>query len=375
MNKDTKNKILQAIKKTGFITEYSASKILNENGWFIINNRYYLDDISGIPREIDIIAYKTTKIKELFIYTVIVISCKKSEENYWLFLTKNLNKSDPNIIYENLDNWTNEKLLDSIDSKSIIENKVNIDIASKEFIKDIFLIKNNIFAMQEISKSNFSLKNDQNIYNSIVSMIKAKEFEIESLGNRKKNKSVYNFFTVSVQDLSMIEFSPEDLNSELNEILHIKYLNRFIINQKDKFHLIHFIHIDYLRSFLEKFNLFHEYLVTEYIEHLQLIKNKFYSSPRIYNCYLEEVRKEISFDIYLELKYTAKLIEEDIIDISFGNLYQENSLIIFLGFDNKYAIDFCNNSIKIKNKVNTILEKYYYFKINFKFSGIDDFPF
>ena len=37
---DIKN-LINGINKTGFILEYQVSKILEQNGWTVINNRYY----------------------------------------------------------------------------------------------------------------------------------------------------------------------------------------------------------------------------------------------------------------------------------------------------------------------------------------------
>ena len=86
-------KIKDAISKTGFLLEYKIGMDLQKKGWKTISNRYYLDDLSGIPREIDILAYKRTVVKNLLVYTCLLISCKKSEDKDWVFLTK---QNDPN---------------------------------------------------------------------------------------------------------------------------------------------------------------------------------------------------------------------------------------------------------------------------------------
>ncbi len=46
------------LEKTGFGLEYTVSSILENDGWTVINNKYYIDDVQGSAREIDIIAYK-----------------------------------------------------------------------------------------------------------------------------------------------------------------------------------------------------------------------------------------------------------------------------------------------------------------------------
>ncbi|MCW7503534.1 hypothetical protein [Leptospira paudalimensis] len=369
-------KILEAIYKTGFVTEYEVSNILSKHGWFTLNNRYYLDDHTGISREIDIIAYKTTKIHNLLVYTALIISCKKSNEDSWVFYTKKLNKTDPNLIFENLDNWTNEKLLTNFESKSKLEEVIKNQINTNANLKTFFDIENNVFAMQEISRKNFTPKNDQTIYNSIISVLKAKEFEQNSLSNRKKNKNIYNFFNISIQDLEMLEFHPENSEIPLREISHIKYINRFIINKKDKFHLIHFVQFNYFEEFLKGLNSLHDFLTNEYLKQLEEIKRTFYSNYSLCLTYLKEIQKEISNDIYFELKYDAKIINEKSLNITFGTDPKTSKLIFFLGIENEEAVYYCNNSEKLKKEIMDKLGKYHFFLINFEFQGIDaDLPF
>lgn len=77
------------IKSTGFILENKISKILISNKWNVINNKYYIDDVAKIAREIDIIAYKATKIEDIYVYTSLIISCKKNDEKFGLYSRKN----------------------------------------------------------------------------------------------------------------------------------------------------------------------------------------------------------------------------------------------------------------------------------------------
>lgn len=72
-------KLAQSISKTGFKLEYEIGKTLRKNGWHLISNRCYIDDLEGTVREIDLLAYKVTNLKDLSLYTVIIISCKKTK--------------------------------------------------------------------------------------------------------------------------------------------------------------------------------------------------------------------------------------------------------------------------------------------------------
>lgn len=77
-NKEFEKDLLEAIDKTGFNLEYEIQQILRMHGWHVINNRYYIDDVLDVQREIDMIAYRRTVKGDTTCYTYLVISCKKS---------------------------------------------------------------------------------------------------------------------------------------------------------------------------------------------------------------------------------------------------------------------------------------------------------
>ncbi|MFJ5409557.1 hypothetical protein [Pectobacterium punjabense] len=112
------------IKSTGFILENMISSTLSNNKWNVINNKYYIDDVAKTAREIDIIAYKAAKIEDVFVYTTLIISCKKNEEKIWALLSKELNKNDPNLDLEPQHNWSNHPLINYQLSKNNIDKKI-----------------------------------------------------------------------------------------------------------------------------------------------------------------------------------------------------------------------------------------------------------
>ncbi len=65
IDEQKKKRILNGINKTGFPFEFKISKILENNNWNVINNRYYIDTNSNIEREIDIVAYKCTLLNDI----------------------------------------------------------------------------------------------------------------------------------------------------------------------------------------------------------------------------------------------------------------------------------------------------------------------
>ena len=79
------------IRKTGFVLENQIALILKSAGWTVISNKYYIDDSEESVREIDLIAYKAKRIQHFDVYTTLIISCKKSGDNAWALLARELN--------------------------------------------------------------------------------------------------------------------------------------------------------------------------------------------------------------------------------------------------------------------------------------------
>ena len=82
-------KLLKDIKKTGYHSELKAASILEKNGWFVIQNSYYLDREENKGREIDIIAVNsiTTSSSRKSVNLRVVIEVKRSVKNQWVIFT------------------------------------------------------------------------------------------------------------------------------------------------------------------------------------------------------------------------------------------------------------------------------------------------
>ena len=197
------DKIIESINNTGFVLEYEVAHLFEENGWSVINNRYYLDDDNQKSREIDIIAYKVREIDETFYYTTLIISCKKSNDHIWTFLVKNLDEKDPNIEKYPITDWSNNPVISFMKEKQGFKNKVLAGIKDNENVEFTYEIAEQVFAFQQLNKDNYKTRNDKDIYNSIITSIKALEYERNALGSRVDRDAVYNFNILSVFDGDM----------------------------------------------------------------------------------------------------------------------------------------------------------------------------
>lgn len=59
------------IRKTGFVLENAVAQQLKAAGWTVISNKYYVDDSEEAVREIDIVAYRVSKVQHFDAYTVL----------------------------------------------------------------------------------------------------------------------------------------------------------------------------------------------------------------------------------------------------------------------------------------------------------------
>lgn len=198
------DKYVNNIQKSGFFLEFNVADSFKKKGWSVINNKYYIDDLTETVREIDIVAYKTLKVRDVTVFTVLIVSCKKSEDNVWAMLTKDINWSDPNAEWRPMHWWSNHKALSYMLTNTEWRNKY-FEIASENSVGCAMCLPEvDIFAFQEMDAGTGKVKNDKAIYNSITSLMKAQAYEFSSLPKRKKNKVIYQFNLLSIIDADLI---------------------------------------------------------------------------------------------------------------------------------------------------------------------------
>ena len=103
--------IASEISKTGYVLEHEIAQALKAKGWSVISGKYYVDDNEDAPREMDLIAYRVTNFDSdaIGLYTALIISCKKSDENAWALLARDINLKDPNTDHWPLHAWSNDR--------------------------------------------------------------------------------------------------------------------------------------------------------------------------------------------------------------------------------------------------------------------------
>lgn len=336
MNEDTRKNIEHAIDESGFPFENFASTKLRDHGWTIIPNRFYLDDIKGIEREIDILAYKyyLDKKEKICYYTGLIISCKKSIKNKWCFLTRDSNNNDINVNYFPFHFLTDDEILKymTYSEMTSIEKKYKAD----KQIKELFSFPKSIISYQILNEKSFN-KNEQ-IYDSIVTSIKALESEKSNLlkkrsGLKKNYKLYYSFYLLSLFDGEMIDcnFDPNGnvVYSDINTFL---YLNRHIVNKEENFYSVHFIKKDVIDKELARYDALATLNFQIFSNFIDAFYTDIFKSEEkvklIWDSFVEKTSQAISYAV-------SKTISQDVEIKLYTYKYENNVLTLDIGwYDN-----------------------------------------
>lgn len=367
---ENNEQIIKEIQKAGFVLEFKVSRILEKHKWNVINSRYYIDDIMNVEREIDIVAYKVREIEGINYYTALVISCKKSDSHLWAFLTKLIDPDNPNISLCPLHNWTNDKILDFMLNEGSIEETILDKCKQQGCLNHIYYIDKQPFAFQQLLKSKFTLQNDKDIYNSIITLIKAVEFEKSWLEKRKKVPCFYNFNLISVFDGEMIELFYENESScTISEISSIKYLNRHIVNNKEDFYRVQFINFDNFDTYCSSYDLLHDWNIKMYPK----LINDYYKNAVLSDKYMALFEEEFVFTVlrYINNKGFSEKGRIDELYIVYEKEEKQLSLsLITHGLppdEEKSFIQLLNENTEVEQYVSEQLIKYYKYEGAFHF--------
>lgn len=269
---ETLKDIKSAIERSGFPLEHYIGLVLKQHGWQIITNRNYIDDVKGVEREIDILAYKvhSDKTENIEYFTSLIISCKKSEKQKWCFLSRDMDANDCNINFTPFHYCTSDERLNYMTMHHL---DTVIDRYKKHrAVKCLYTFNNMVFAYQQLAeapndnerkqKGTFYPVKNEDIYNSISTTIKAmcneKKSRLEAYDYVEKQR-YYTFHAISVFEGEMYN-AHFDSNGgiDVKPITNIKYLNRHIVDNVDDFYIVHFINKDIFDYRLKIFDYMHD---------------------------------------------------------------------------------------------------------------------
>lgn len=254
----TTHQFTTEIRKTGFVLENEIAQQLKTGGWTVISNKYYVDDSEETVREIDLVAYRVTKVQHLDVYTVLIVSCKKSVSNAWALLARDINIKDPNSDWWPLHAWSNDKAV-SFQLAQQWKARAFHEAAASNGVKDALRVPEvEVFAFQEMDMASGKPQNDKPIFTAVTSLMKAQAYELAALPTRKKDPCVYQFNLLSVVDAELCRLMFHGTEIKYTQIASEHYLARYIIRKREVFSRVRFIRANSFATVLEDYSRLHK---------------------------------------------------------------------------------------------------------------------
>jgi hypothetical protein len=359
-------------KKTGFLLEFEISNLLAQNGWNVINNKLYIDDQQETVREIDIVAYKATKVNNFYVYTVLILSCKKSDKNSWVLFSKESNHDDPNMEWTPFHAWSNDGILshmlgDPNWKKTYIDSLTGdgLEIVSNK-------PQRHIFGFQEMNKESGAPQNDKNIFNSITSVMKAQAYEMNALPVRKKDPCVFQFNLISVVGAELVRLDITDNHIKPNKIDDEIYVAEYIIDKQQTFSKIHFVGAEKFNDIIIQYNSLHESNKTAFSK----LYRRFCDEITTDNAKLNLFKVEIGRDLIWTFYSGITSIDNPSKKLKDAWLYwdKKKQVVEFQLNIDIDDIETLNADTYARAELSQLLKKYYMFNGESKFE-ICDIPF
>lgn len=345
------------IRNTGFVLENEVAQALKGSGWTVISNKYYVDDTEETVREIDLVAYRVTKVQHFDVYTVLIVSCKKSESNSWALLARDLNLKDPNSDWWPLHAWSNDKAL-SFQLKVAGRAKAYHEAAMQNGVTGALKLPDvEVFAFQEMDKTTGKPKNDKPIFSAITSLMKAQAYELAALPSRKKAPSLYQFNLLSIVDTELVRLMFAGSEITQSEIDSEHYLARYIIGKRDVFARVRFIRSATFAKALADYDQLHKANCTWFSSEHEAFYSEILKDWNRTDILINEFARKFRFGVGYQLQNYFKRE----FDVSKPSIYWETSSgTPRVGFDlPDDVIDYMSKDNKIHDYIGNALKETY----------------
>lgn len=367
--------ISSEISKTGFVLEHEIAQALKSNGWTVISGKYYVDDNEETPREMDLLAYRVTRFDndEVELYTTLVISCKKSDENAWALLARDINLKDPNTDYWPLHAWSNDLALTYQLAQPGKAKAYHTGVKALGVNDAVADPQVEVFAFQEMSKSSGAPKNDKAIFSAMTSLVKAQAYELSALPARKKVKAVYQFNLISVvgSEMYRLMFAAKGEGITSTQLDSEQYIARYIVAKRESFSRIRFLTSSSFASALDDYGRLHTANVRWFAaEHATFFTDLVKNRTRV-NILLKKFHDQLRPRVkwYVEKQFKVpKFDEAPLVDWSV-----EDSVLNIGYFESDEILEYMNMSPEIRAIVSGALKSVFRYTGPFKFAL--DIPF
>jgi len=365
-------KLLAAeIRKTGFVLENRVAQELKAAGWTVISNKYYVDDWEETVREIDLVAYRVSKVQHFEVYTTLIISCKKSDANAWALLARDINLKDPNSDWWPLHAWSNDKALGFQLAEDNKARRYHEQVASLGVTDALGVPTVEVFAFQEMDKASGKPQNDKPIFSAVTSLMKAQAYELSALPVRKKTPSVYQFNLLSVVDTDLVRLMFKGSQIDCTPLETEHYLARYIVRKRETFSRIRFIRASAFSSALQDYSRLHQANCQWFGGECDAFYSGLVKDYKRTPVFADEFKKRIHWPLSWRLE---KQFHRSV-DFGSPSIYwSEPSNDLWVGVSvTPEVMAFLNSDPQVKELVSKALKEIYRYEGGFHFD--DDIPF
>lgn len=359
-------KFAEEIRNTGFVLEYKVASALKKEKWTVISNKYYEDDLEGTVREIDLLAYRVKQVNEIRVCTVLLISCKKSEESSWALLSREIDHKDPNVDWWPLHIWSNNKAVTWFSSRKEFSKKYHTEVKSHSKKNALEMPEVDVFAFQEMHNNKKTAQNDKAIYNSITSLIKSQAYEIGAAAQRNKKDNVYQFNLLTILDGNLVRLKFDGDNITPTKIQTEHYISRYIVKRKETFSRIRFITYPHLTEALKEYDNLHNANCKIVAQHRSDFYKDIFTDHERMLVYLEEFRDSIRWYMSHAIEdANGKEYDHKQLWLSWNK--EKKSLEIEIWYD-EFFISKLNSNKNLRKRVSDSLKSIYRYEGDFQFA-------
>lgn len=362
------------ISKTGFVLEHEVSLLLRKAGWSVISNKYYIDDTEDTVREIDLVAYKVSPIQQFMVYTVLIISCKKSEANTWAFLARDLDRRDPNRVWSPLHVWSNDKALVHEIATPAFASDYHDAALKRGGLAALAHPAMDVFAFQEMNCQSGAPQNDKAIFSSITSLMKAQSYELSAAPRRKKDVCLYQFNLATVVDADLVRIVLGASPPQAEEIKSETYIASYIIKKKEEFSRIRFISASVFEKTVQEYGQLHRFNCEVFSDVCDRFYKDIVTDWKRVDVLIVEFRKLVSFELYWRNYERFKASSNPFGNISLKWKADPRKLSIQVSLKKEH-LNFLNEEKDANSVVAEALKNVYRYAGPFVFEEFEDIPF
>jgi hypothetical protein len=204
----------------------------------VLPNRLYLDQDENKAREMDVLAYRVSKGKEVHVCTVVMISCKAREARPWVLVTREWPQHKERFFpYPPIPIWTNTPSLSYQIKSDGWEKRYFDEMEAAGLVRLASDAPREAFAPQECeavkdtkkppaAPTKYKPKGDSSLYDSVISLLKAMKHEIDGIPERhggQKRKIVFQLNLICLLDGEMYEGALTQQGAEVVQIDRYRY--------------------------------------------------------------------------------------------------------------------------------------------------------